>query len=290
MASNLSAPGRFDRLSSTLFVAILAHGVVILGVTFAPAPPTESDEIQSINVTLLVDTGEVETEAPETDLLAERNQAGRGDDDSLRPTRTLTATHPLNQRGEPLGADDIDAEALDAGTPVDRLVTRGESDRAIEAVPETTSESAPVPKTAAALLEQQAPETLAAELDDETRNTRSDDGDIDSPSTRRSALASYMVGWRQRVEGVATANFPREFLNSRTSLGQPVLRVSIAADGAIAEVALARSSGDQRLDQAAMQLLELAGPFEPLPEAILAEADVLRFAYAWDFSAGERRE
>ena len=37
MANVTAAAGKFDRLSSTLFVAVLAHGVIILGVTFVPA-------------------------------------------------------------------------------------------------------------------------------------------------------------------------------------------------------------------------------------------------------------
>jgi len=288
LASAVSAPGKFDRLSSTLFVAILAHGVVILGVTFAPGPPTDPGEMPSINVTLLADSNALTSDAVDTDLLADRNQAGQSEGDSQRPTRTLTATHPLNQQGEPLGADDLTAEALEAGTPADQLVTRNQSDREIEAVPETTDTAAAVPMTAAALLQQDAPDSLAAEIDDETRGADSDDAGANAPSTRQSAIARYLVGWRQRVERVGTANFPADFLNARQGLGRPVTEVSIGADGKVVEIVLKRSSGDTRLDQAAMQILELAGPFQPLPEAILADADVLRFAYEWDFSTGAR--
>ena len=60
------------------------------------------------------------------------------------------------------------------------------------------------------------------------------------------------------------------------------------ADGTLAESVLLRSSGDPRLDAAAIRILELAGPFAPLPEAMLAEFDVLRFKYDWDFSTGAR--
>jgi protein TonB len=68
----------------------------------------------------------------------------------------------------------------------------------------------------------------------------------------------------------------------------PQIQVTIRPDGTLAETVLLRSSGDSRLDAAAIQILELAGPFPPLPEAMLAEYDVLRFSYDWDFSAGAR--
>jgi len=280
--------GKFDRLSSTLFVAVLAHGVVILGVTFAPIDLPEPGELPSLNVTLLVETDAAEADASEAELLAARDRSGSSEGEGGRPTRTLTAAHPRNQQGEPLGADAFDAEALAAATPADQLVTKSPSDRRVEAVPETTDKPAPVPMTAAALLLQTAPETLAAELDDEAESVKSDDGETPAPSTREYALSEYIVGWRQRVERIGTANFPADLRDGSAGSGRPVVEVSIDAGGGIAEMVLRRSSGNARLDQAALEILELAAPFEPLPEAILAEADRLRFAYEWDFSTGRR--
>lgn len=287
VAANVSA-GRFDRLSSTLFVAVLAHGIVILGVTFAPSAPPAPAELPSINVTLLVDTATAETAPPDTDLLSSRDQAGASEGDSQRPTRTLTAEHPRNQEGELLGADAVSTETLEAGPAPDQLVTRADAERDVEAVPETTEQSAPKPQTAAALMQQQAPDTLAAEVDDEAASTDSDDGTVAAPSTRQAALSTYMVGWRQRVERIGTANFPLEFLSSQSGATRPVVEVTIDANGTLHEVVLRRSSGNNRLDDAALRILELAAPFEALPEAILAEAEMLRFAYEWDFSTAPR--
>ena len=44
-----------DRFASTLFVAALFHGVVILGVTFTAGPLGETDAIPTLKVTLLAD-------------------------------------------------------------------------------------------------------------------------------------------------------------------------------------------------------------------------------------------
>ena len=239
-------------------------------------------------MTLLVDSETLEADARDAEILASRNQAGGGDDDNLRPTRTLTAQHPLDQNGDPLGPDTFDADALEASTPVDRLVSRAPSSRQLEAVPETTDQPGPRPMSAAALLQQDAPETLAAELDLEIASGSNEDSGIDAPSTRESVLAAYMVGWRQRVERVGTANFPRAFLDGSALAARPIVEVTIGADGTLDEIVLRRSSGDSSLDQAALEILQLAGPFEPLPAAILADYDVLRFAYEWDFSTRGR--
>jgi protein TonB len=239
-------------------------------------------------VTLLVDSAEAESLAGDADFLSSRDQEGGGNDDALRPTRTLTASQSMNQQGQPLGSDAVDAETLEAGPPAEELLTRGDSVREIEAVPNTTDRPSSVPLRAAALLQQAAPDTQAAELDDQVANANDDDNGLRSPSTRESAVADYLVGWRQRVEYVGTDNFPLEIFAAGTAATRPVLEVTINADGTLAEAILRRSSGDPRLDAAAIGILELAGPFPPLPEAMLAEYDVLRFTYEWDFSSGVR--
>ena len=50
-----------------------------------------------------------------------------------------------------------------------------------------------------------------------------------------------------------------------------------------------RSSGDKALDQAALKILRLAAPFDPLPPNIRKDYDVLRFAYDWDFFDSARK-
>jgi protein TonB len=280
--------GIADRLSSTLFVAALAHGVVILGITFATHPFSDAGAPPTLNVTLLADTAAVATNPEHEDLLADRAQRGAGDlAEGARPTRALSAAHPVSQLGEPGGAD------LDDGTPLERarapeqLTTRSRSDTQIAAVPDVTDTPEPEPMRAATLIEQVAPASLAAELDllavlPESTSAAG----VASPSTSESPLASYLVGWRQRVERIGTANFPERLLGASYRPGRPTLEVVIGPDGNLEDIVVRRSSGDTTLDQAALKILRMAAPFEPLPPNILAEYPVLRFAYEWDFNAG----
>jgi protein TonB len=160
-------------------------------------------------------------------------------------------------------------------------------------VPQPTDDPATTRLRAAALVQQAAPQTTAmelglrAELPDGSDDARTL---IATPSTRQSGLAEYLDGWRRRVERIGTANYPSELLGN-IGAGRPTLEVVIAADGRLEDIIVRRSSGDNALDQAALRILRLAAPFAPLPDAIRAEYDVLRFAYEWDFSAGrtERR-
>jgi periplasmic protein TonB len=51
-------------------------------------------------------------------------------------------------------------------------------------------------------------------------------------------------------------------------------------------VRVRRSSGQGALDEAALTILRLASPFDPLPPTLASSYARLRFAYQWDFVAG----
>jgi protein TonB len=286
LASNIGTTSVADRLSSTLFVAALAHGIVILGVTFAGDPFAESADAPPLNVTLLVDAAAPKDS--DAELLASRNALGGGHEDSSgRPTTMLSAQQPFTQLGEIFGADLEHARPREAAPELEQLATRSPRDQRIQAVPEATESPAPVPMRAAALLNQAVPQSLAAELDAVLRNANVDDADAPTgPSARESLVAAYLVGWRQRVEKIGTANFPRDYLGTGELPSRPVLEVAIGAEGQLEEIVVRRSSGNVGLDQAALQILRMAAPFDPLPPAVLADRKVLRVVYEWDFSAG----
>ncbi|MBN1237281.1 MAG: TonB family protein [Gammaproteobacteria bacterium] len=275
-----------DRLSSTLFVALLAHGVVILGVTFTASLLPKTDVLPSLNVTLVVDSSEVDP-PQQSELLADANQQGGGRAaEGERPTTPLAADQPLTQAGDPGAADAADARPREEAPPVEQVVTRGASGERVQALPKSTDVPAAVVQSAAALLNVSARQALANEIDVEARLPDSDDSDeTPKPTTQESVLAAYLDEWRRRVERIGTVNFPERFRGDH-GFGRPTLEVAIGAAGELEEIVVRRSSGNSALDQAAVGILRLAAPFDPLPDAIRAEYDVLRFAYEWQFLDG----
>jgi periplasmic protein TonB len=278
-----------DRLGSTLFLAALAHGIVILGVTFS-AGVFDPKPVPSLNVTLLVDRSDEQPLPDKADFIAQRNQQGGGRAaEGIRPTTALSADHPLAQPGDPNGADLTDGKPLDVVRSAEQLVTRAASTDQVNSLPDSTEQPADSPQKAAALIDHLAPQTLAAELDLRAELPKSDDASsVAAPSAAASDLAEYLDGWRRRVERVGTANFPPQFLGN-TTLGRPTLEVVIGRDGRLDDIVIRHSSGDNTLDQAALNILRLASPFEPLPEKIAAKYASLRFAYEWDFVNGADR-
>jgi periplasmic protein TonB len=271
-----------DRLGSTLFLAALVHGVVILGVTFGSAPFGSDDTLPSLNVTLIVETRNAEPAPDDGDFLAQRSQRGSGSAaPGERPTTTLPAEDASTRSGDSRGADAADAQPAEPAPALEQLATHEPNDTRLRALPQATEQAAAEPRTPAAMLNNPAAPALAAEIDTRVELPEEHDRElVVSPSTRESDLAAYLDSWRRRVERVGTANFP--LIGDRNT--RPALEVAIGKDGNLRDVVVLRSSGDTVLDQAALRILRLAMPFDPLPESIGRRYDVLRFAYEWDFS------
>ena len=137
-------------------------------------------------MTLLVDSDKPEKAPDRRDLLAERNQTGAGKlEHGDRPTRALSADHPVSQLGDPFGADLTDGAPREQAAAPEQLVARSESLDAARS-PETVEQSAEVPKKAANLIHDVAPETLATEVDLRTVLPSSED-DATSPRRARAS-------------------------------------------------------------------------------------------------------
>lgn len=98
--------------------------------------------------------------------------------------------------------------------------------------------------------------------------------------------AEYVENWRQRVETVGTQNYPQE-ARSRQIFGSLLLTVSIRADGTVEKVEIDRSSGHTVLDNAALRIIKLAGPYSPFPPAVRSDYDILSITRMWSFTRND---
>lgn len=275
-------PTPSGRLSSTLFLTALAHGVVILGITFSGTVLSPPPQAPTLKVSLV--TGPSDQDVTDAQFLANQSQAGSGDtEDSRRPTTSISTAELMNLEGDPRGADARDARERLPAPAAETLVTSGDSDQRIAAEPNATEDTAARPEQAAEMINIESATSRAAELDVSMEAPLNDTDDPTGPSTLRSSLAIYLSDWRSRVERIGTANFPREFLANSKAIRRPTLEVAIGADGSLLDIVVQQSSGDRAVDQAAVNILRLAAPFAALPEAVEQEYGDIRFAYEWDF-------
>jgi protein TonB len=277
-----AAPVR-DRLLATLFLAGVVHALVILGVTFNVAA-SESDSAPGLEVLLTSD------ELPSADkndtaaYLAQRTQIGSGNTQEQVAPRNRAAHRPVEgQNGEPDGDAELQAAASDSGE--ERVLTTSSWNTEVRYVGEAGDSG----------LQARKPKLIAARagedsaLEDEAgpaqlRGPRRDELWV-TPDSRAAKLAPYLDAWRRKVERIGTLNYPSAALE-RVAIASPVLEVAISADGTLSKAEVRRSSGIPQLDQAALEILKLASPFDPFPADLAQEYRLLRFAYEWQFVGG----
>jgi protein TonB len=284
-----SAEAARDRLSSTAFLAALFHGILILGVTFGSGPFLDRNTTSSMEVVLVTAEYEDREPPPSAVLLAQQNLTGAGNaapDATLRtaighqlPAAELGPVQPGAEADQRAG-NDPDTPAmqplLTARLAEERIPDPGERDQPSR--PRQTTLPAAV--NAIELVGRMADANLVPEHGPREL--------LISANTRESRIASYLNVWKRRVEQVGTLNYPRAVSRPGQG-GYPVLEVAIRADGTLKEVVLRTSSGERGLDQAALDILRMSAPFEPFPESLRGDYDVLRFAYEWRFSEGAAR-
>jgi len=282
-AADTLAPVK-DRLTTTLFLAALFHGIVILGVTFA-IPRAPLGPTPTLEVLLLTGADTQAADNLDAQYLAQRNQKGTGTtDDAVRPANPASSALPLQQEGIVDGSGSEYREATSGERATEFVTSRADrSDVSYRSGEDSPARAAETPLALAPA----APSPIATNATDMTLRLRGrQDGKYEViPNTRQSIIAPYLDAWRRKIERLGTMNFP-QIARSAKATANPVLEVAIRADGSLGQIIVRRSSGRKELDQAALSILRLASPFDPFPADLRKKYDELRFAYEWQFIGG----
>ena len=283
-----------DRLGVTFFFAVLAHLIVILGVTFVHEDRPERHATTLDVVLVPVSAAEVPDQA---DYLAQANQDGGGESAEMVRPETPPPAPPAAL--EPTPAD-LPAEAAmaaasgmsaDESRPVEPATASTSAPMTATIVGDSPADSLPsVRGTNADPPVSRSVEiaALSAELE---RKLRSYPERLRrkwiSARTREDKFAAYMDAWRRKVERVGNLSYPEEALQRGLS-GSLLLEVALNPDGTVKDVVVRRSSGLQVLDDAAVRTVRLAAPFARFPDSIAGEVDVLHIERTWIFHSDNR--
>lgn len=270
-----------ERLTTTLFLAALFHGIVILGVTFS-APSSPFAGTPSLEVLLISDEHPDEELNPEAAYLAQRNQKGSGTtEEAVRPTSPTASLLPAYLAGVADGNGVEWQDALIGNRSIDVVASHSRSKA--PSMQHGASDPSRVSETPLALFYALPAPVIATSADKALtlRGKIAHEVEV-APNTREALVAPYLDGWKRKVERLGTLKYPMA-ARQRALSGNPVLEVLIRADGSVAQIVVRRSSGHKELDQAAIGILKLASPFDPFPANMQQEFDQLRFAYEWQF-------
>ena len=280
----LETPARQDRLPPMLFLAALIHGILIIGVTFNAVIGEFYADAVSLEVTIVADPDKSFDRLDDAMYLAQASQEGSGNtEDQARPSAPLESNVPLDNLGAQDGDALHDTVAQNRATD-ERISTVSDedifvqNDRRMEQTELTTR---------ALAMESGADTTLPLPKDASSNVLIRDKNRrqiVISADTRESKIAGYVDRWKRKIESVGSRYLPAQIALQGLS-GSPTLEVTIAASGELSEVVIRRTSGSTVLDQAALNILERAAPFEPFPEAVRVDHPELNFVYKWRFSA-----
>ena len=277
-----TGPGSGDRLTVTLFLAGLAHLILILGVSFAP-PAADSRNVPTLEVLLVNNSLPDSYRNEDADYLAERTQQGSGNSPDGRTRQPAAGSGPVTMPGAPEGGAELPAPEGRLGGEGEVLAGRSGKPRFDAAEADASLAPATLPRESFA----GSSFPFAGTDDDAELQLKGAPRRelVVTPNTRTSEVAVYLDAWKRRIEQVGTVNFPNAARRSKLS-GNPLIEVVLASSGGLVRADVRRSSGYGELDRAAMDILKLATPFDPFPEDLAARHDVLRFAYEWQFVGG----
>ncbi len=105
---------------------------------------------------------------------------------------------------------------------------------------------------------------------------------ISSVEAKASPEAFYLESWKRKIEAVGNLNYPAK-AKAEGIYGRLRVLVSIYPNGQLKEARILSSSGHPVLDQAALNIIDLALPFAPFPTALRKEADLLEIVRVWEF-------
>jgi len=276
-----------DRLTVMLVLAGLFHLILILGISFAAPSPDSRGAVPTLEVLLVSEALPESLKNEEARYLAQRTQQGAGNREASARSQVPTSSNaPVDQPGQMDGAGLQDATLGLAGGESEAVASTRASAR-LHFAADSEESATRVPGAPQQLLAG-TPTSLPSSEDDPELSLKGAARRelLVTPSTRRSDVAVYLDAWKSKVERVGTLNFPNE-ARRRDMSGNPVLEVALASDGRLSEVRVRRSSGHAELDQAAIDILRLAAPFEPFSPELASRHDALRFAYEWQFVGGQ---
>lgn len=272
-----------DKLSFTVFLAIALHALLIFGVSFnvdlgkSPAPTLE--------VTLA--THKTAQKIDQADFLAQHDQQASGTEKSIQEV-TTDQLSPFNDVStKPV----TPLEQVKARTPQPKSTTQVISTRSANTHKARTPDSHQ--DTEKQKSEGRDPDdiqrsseiaSLIAKLDSQ-RQTLANRPRVSrqtSVSTKTAIDATYINQWESKVTVIGNRNFPEEALRNRI-FGSLRLATTINPNGTIKKVEITQSSGEPVLDNAALQIVHQAAPFDALPPEILKDYDLYEIIRTWHF-------
>lgn len=273
-----------ERFGFTVFLSACVHVMLIAGVGFSFLG--ESPKAPAIEITL----AQYESEAaPErADFIAQANQRGSGNlEEIVAPSTPHEAELHDNEVREvspvqqpvPQASAESPVEVVTARDSDDSRSPREQEQRSDSELPQPDVNNPEELRLAIASLQARLDRQRQAYANRPRRYT------ISSASTQQRHDALYLDSWRRRIETVGNRYYPDQ-ARQHNVFGSLRMMVALRPDGSVTEIRILESSGERILDQAAVDIVQRASPFEPFPDELRGDVDILEIIRTWRFHRG----
>jgi protein TonB len=287
-AINTSTVNKGERLTFTLFVSIVLHLVIILGVGFSVMKNKTTPPMLEITL-----AQHATFEEPEhADYLAQHNQKASGTLDKQKELTTdqmvdfadteINRIQPTPRIQTTTTKTDHDKQLVSTSTPQklfssikpdelhpkESIVIKGEEQTVIDVSAKISSLQAKLDRQRQQYAKKPRIKTLT------------------SVAAKSSVDAEYLFNWQEKVEMIGNLNYPEE-ARRKQLYGNLRLLVTILPNGAVLKIDLLKSSGSVVLDQSAMRIVRMAAPYQPFPDELRKDIDRLEIIRTWRFEKGD---
>lgn len=275
--------------ANAVMVSAILHVALIFGITHTQVNPALF-EPPSPPIDVVLVNAKTKDKPLKADVLAQHNLDGGGNVDEARQAKSPM---PTSEHDRPMSADaDFNARAQTQERQAPLLMQQARSDYKI---PDQKPDAQPDPRPPSPV---PAPVDLAARSLEMAKLQARIDHDMDAyqkkprrmfigARAQEYTFAQYVEDWRIKVERVGNLNYPEAAKRNRL-YGTLVLTVNIFADGNLESVQVERSSGSRVLDQAAINIVEMAAPFARFPESMRRKVDILGITRSWSFTRSDQ--
>lgn len=271
-----------DRLGIALSLALGLHAAVLLGISFTEAINTSHNK--QLEITLAQFNEEADNNKP--DFLADRTQQASG----TELEKSVLSAPDISEYQDIEAADvskqqQIQQTDASQAHEADRLFTTDDVDfemqrdqRAEEEIQNQQQDQQNEQARQGELA------SLAAKLDDAKKEAAKKPRirRITSVSTQRAMDALYLLKWERKIERLGNQHYPKE-ARERKLYGSLSLLVTVLPNGSVETVKILNSSGHRLLDDAAMNIVRMAAPFDNFSAEMSRELDKLEIVRTWSF-------
>ncbi len=263
-----------------IVLAVLLHALLIFGLSFI-APSGDRAMMQDVTVAVTP----IDQKNPDADFLAQSSQTGSG---VLRAAHRMTSPERAQQAAERVqtvapqmaqSAPNMQAQQAQNRVLVTTLSWR-QAPQSVEQKHTRTAQPSPSPEAAQAAMMATLEAQYAKRKQEYSKKTKIHT--VDSVSAQADPSASYIEGFRRRVERAGNRHYP-DAARAAHLRGDVRLMVILQPDGSVRAIRLLESSGHKVLDKAAKSSVRQGAPYATFGRE-LSEFSELRIIRTWRFS------